>query len=123
VNKASGRSNIAGYWSKIEVVNDQAVAAAKSKHEDSSIEQCAADSEWINLFNGKNLDGWEGSPKIWSVKDGCINASGPTSYKQYLINDAMGFREKGFIALEFHDKNVKVKFKDIRVKILEEIQE
>ena len=24
------------------------------------------------LFNGKNLDGWEGNPKLWSVKDGAI---------------------------------------------------
>lgn len=24
------------------------------------------------LFNGKNLDGWEGNPKLWSVQNGCI---------------------------------------------------
>jgi hypothetical protein len=185
--------------------------------------------EWISLFNGKNLDGWEGDPEIWRVEDGYIYGSGKTSYKSYLINrthilkdfilevkfmpvkgnsgvnyrsgdydadpgkpyevsgyqcdigpmgdlydiyttgnnkryatvkgqackcegvvsrtewntfrivangrnlsheingtpciefqdnDALGFREKGFIALEFHDSRVKVKFKDIRVKIL-----
>ncbi len=182
--------------------------------------------KWINLFNGKNLDGWEGSAEIWRVEDGCIEGKGPTTYKQYLINrshtfknfilevkfmpvkgnsgvnyrchdhevsknrpyevsgyqcdigpmgalydiyttspskrygiikkghnqlvnqkqwntfkivadgkklshyingtlcfefednDEKGFREKGFIALEFHDANVHVKFKDIRVKEL-----
>jgi hypothetical protein len=29
-------------------------------------------SETITLFNGKNLDGWEGHEKRWSVKDGAI---------------------------------------------------
>lgn len=191
-----------------------------------------AKDEWISLFNGKNLDGWEGDPGIWRVEDGYIYGSGKTSYKSYLINrthilkdfilevkfmpvkgnsgvnyrsgdynadpakpyevsgyqcdigpmgdlydiyttgnkkryatvkgktgqgckcagvvsrtewntfrivangrnlsheingipciefyddDELGFREKGFIALEFHDSKVKVKFKDIRVKIL-----
>src|SRR6185312_6221965 len=24
------------------------------------------------LFNGKNLDGWDGDPHIWSVRDGMI---------------------------------------------------
>lgn len=27
------------------------------------------------LFNGKNLEGWEGHPTLWSVKDGAIVAS------------------------------------------------
>jgi len=29
-------------------------------------------SETIKLFNGKNLDGWVGNEKLWSVKDGVI---------------------------------------------------
>jgi hypothetical protein len=27
------------------------------------------------LFNGKNLDGWEGDPRLWSVRDGVIVGS------------------------------------------------
>jgi hypothetical protein len=27
------------------------------------------------LFNGKNLDGWDGDPRLWSVKDGVIVGS------------------------------------------------
>lgn len=27
---------------------------------------------WIQLFNGKNLDGWDGDPAVWRVNDGCI---------------------------------------------------
>jgi hypothetical protein len=29
-------------------------------------------SETIKLFNGKNLDGWEGHENLWSVKEGVI---------------------------------------------------
>lgn len=29
-------------------------------------------SETIQLFNGRNLDGWEGHEKYWSVRDGVI---------------------------------------------------
>ena len=34
----------------------------------------AADEEpgFKSLFNGKDLSGWEGNPKFWSVKDGTI---------------------------------------------------
>ena len=31
-------------------------------------------SETIKLFNGKDLDGWEGYKDLWSVKDGVIVA-------------------------------------------------
>ena len=27
------------------------------------------------LFNGKNLDGWDGDPRLWSVGDGMIVGS------------------------------------------------
>lgn len=30
------------------------------------------ESETIKLFNGRNLDGWEGHQKYWSVRDGVI---------------------------------------------------
>lgn len=32
----------------------------------------AADGEFKPIFNGKNLDGWDGDKAIWSVKDGAI---------------------------------------------------
>ena len=49
-------------------------------------------SEWIELFNGKNLDGWEGDKDVWRVKDGHIEGKGPSKYKQYLINRAHTFK-------------------------------
>jgi ribosome modulation factor len=40
------------------------------------------------LFNGKNLDGWDGDPRLWSVKDGMIVGSTegtPLEYNSFLI--------------------------------------
>ena len=33
----------------------------------------AGDSDWTTLFNGKDLSGWDGDPRLWSVKDGVIH--------------------------------------------------
>jgi hypothetical protein len=32
---------------------------------------CAQDG-FVSLFNGRNLDGWDGDPRMWSVRDGMI---------------------------------------------------
>jgi hypothetical protein len=39
----------------------------------------AADEEtgFTRLFNGKDLTGWEGDPKVWSVQDGAIRCESP----------------------------------------------
>jgi hypothetical protein len=44
-------------------------------------------SETIQLFNGKNLDGWEGYEDLWSVKDGVIVAKNttPLKFSTYLL--------------------------------------
>jgi hypothetical protein len=33
----------------------------------------AAKSGFKTIFNGKNLNGWSGDPRLWSVKDGAIH--------------------------------------------------
>lgn len=47
-------------------------------------------SETIALFNGKNLDGWEGFEDLWSVKDGVIVAKNtePIKVSTYLLTKA-----------------------------------
>ena len=46
---------------------------------------------FVSMFNGKDLNEWEGNPDLWSVQDGCIvgqtGAEGPTklTYNQFLI--------------------------------------
>ncbi len=51
--------------------------------------QAAGDkkSETIELFNGKNLDGWEGHEKYWSVQDGVIVGKNtkPVPVSTYLL--------------------------------------
>jgi hypothetical protein len=44
-------------------------------------------SETIRLFDGKSLDGWEGYPDLWSVKDGEIVARNdkPLKFSTYLL--------------------------------------
>ncbi len=42
----------------------------------------AQDDEWISLFDGKTLEGWEkvgNDQSVWEVKDGAIQGSGPAS--------------------------------------------
>jgi hypothetical protein len=42
----------------------------------------AEDAEWISLFDGKTLEGWEKVGRdrsVWEVKDGALSGSGPAS--------------------------------------------
>src|SRR5262245_6252842 len=49
----------------------------------------AADDGFKKLFNGKDLTGWNGNPKLWSVKDGTIQGQttkeNPTKGNTFLI--------------------------------------
>ena len=42
---------------------------------------------FVSLFNGKNLDGWEGYEDLWSVKDGVIVTKNekPLKFSTYLL--------------------------------------
>jgi hypothetical protein len=44
-------------------------------------------SETVHLFNGKDLEGWEGYPDLWSVQDGVIvgKNSTPVTASTYLL--------------------------------------
>jgi hypothetical protein len=48
-----------------------------------------ASAEEIQLFNGKDLTGWEGDPKFWSVQDGTISgassAENPVPHNTFII--------------------------------------
>ena len=49
----------------------------------------ADDAGFVPIFNGTSLDGWEGKPEFWSVKDGVVvgqtTAENPTKGNTFLI--------------------------------------
>ena len=51
-----------------------------------------ADNEWVELFDGKTLDGWRASenPATWKVEDGLLVHDGPRSHLYYsgTVNNA-----------------------------------
>src|SRR5690242_16372825 len=70
----------------------------------SVVATCAkAEDKFQPLFNGKNLDGWVGDTKLWSVEDGAI--AGTT--------DDTTLKQNTFLATEKKYKNfvLKLKFK------------
>ena len=48
-----------------------------------------ADDRFESIFNGKDLDGWDGDPALWSVRDGTITGKttkeNPIKLNQFLI--------------------------------------
>ncbi len=59
------------------------------------------ESGFKNLFNGKDLTGWDGSPDLWSVKDGVI--TGQTSPEHALRQSTFLIWTNGTVAdFELH---------------------
>ncbi|MEJ6725120.1 MAG: DUF1080 domain-containing protein, partial [Akkermansiaceae bacterium] len=50
------------------------ITASLSAQEDTKLPKSDADG-WMTLFNGKDLSGWDGDPKVWRVKDGYISGA------------------------------------------------
>jgi hypothetical protein len=55
------------------------------------VQMAAADDDdgFKSIFNGKNLDGWDGDPRLWRVEDGAIvgetTAANPAKRNTFLI--------------------------------------
>jgi hypothetical protein len=62
-------------------------AAGQDKKEAPIVPPRKGESKRIKLFNGKDLDGWEGHKNLWSVKDGVIVAKNtePIKVSTYLL--------------------------------------
>ena len=62
-------------------------APAEDRKEVPVVPPRQGERETIKLFNGKDLDGWEGYEDLWSVKDGVIVArnTAPLSFSTYLL--------------------------------------
>lgn len=62
---------------------------------------------FVPIFNGKNLDGWDGNPDIWSVEDGCIvGTTGNQGEKNHLTYNQFLIWRKG----EVDDFTIKFDF-------------
>src|SRR5215472_1011063 len=59
----------------------------KNKKEAPVVPPRKGESETIQLFNGKDLDGWVGHENLWSVQDGVIVAKNtePIKVSTYLL--------------------------------------
>ena len=75
----------------------------------------AADAEWISLFDGKTLDGWEKvgrQDSVWEVQDGAISGSGAASmlvctkgpYKNFRYRAEIKINDGGNSGLYFRAK-------------------
>jgi hypothetical protein len=53
------------------------------------LEDRPAEQGFLQIFNGKDLSGWDGNPKLWSVKDGAITgqttAANPAPGNTFLV--------------------------------------
>jgi hypothetical protein len=66
-----------------------------------------SDDDWVSLFNGKDLKGWEaydgrGKTKLgttWKVEDGVIHGSGPTSHLFTPRGDYTNFRYRAEVKI------------------------
>lgn len=72
----------------------------------------AAEGEWVSLFDGKTMDGWEkvgGDKSVWEVKDGALAGSGAASmlvnttgpYKNFKYRAEIKINDKGNSGLYF----------------------
>lgn len=61
----------------------------------------AAEDGFVSLFNGKDLEGWEGNEKLWKAEDGMI------------VGDSPGIRKNEFLATKksFGDFELRLEFR------------
>ncbi|HVM51545.1 MAG TPA: DUF1080 domain-containing protein [Candidatus Acidoferrum sp.] len=64
-------------------------AQSRLDHDVTLIDDRPAEKGFVRIFNGKDLTGWDGSPKLWSVKDGAITgqttAENPAQRNTFLV--------------------------------------
>ena len=62
----------------------------------------AEDAEWISLFDGKTLDGWEkvgNEASVWAVQEGAIRGSGPPSMLVCTTGPYQNFRYRAEVKI------------------------
>jgi hypothetical protein len=74
-------------WLAVETIAAQKQAEKKEAKQAPVVPPREGKSETIKLFNGRNLEGWEGHDHLWSVEDGVIVARNtePIKVSTYLL--------------------------------------
>jgi hypothetical protein len=54
-----------------------------------------AEEEFVELFNGKNLDGWKGDEKVWSVEEGFLTGKSPAAKEDKLKSNTFAIWDGG----------------------------
>ena len=71
------------------LIAQTALVSAADRTQWPLIDDRPAEKGFLRIFNGKDLTGWEGNPKLWSVKDGAITgqttAENPAKANTFLI--------------------------------------
>jgi putative heme-binding domain-containing protein len=80
----------------------------------------AADDGFVELFNGKDLSGWDGDKTLWSVEDGAITGKtdGKIPYNKFLIWNG-GVLKDFELHLQFRlegDNNSGVQYRSLHLK-------
>jgi type 1 glutamine amidotransferase len=87
--KVPDNFNKAGIEKMLEEWQAARAAVKTSANADDKPEAKADEEGFKSLFDGKTLDGWDGNPKFWSVKDGAITGQttkeNPTDGNTFLI--------------------------------------
>lgn len=69
---------------------------------------------FVSLFNGKDLKGWKGDPKLWKVKDGVVIGStvgNKISKNQFLISEAKFSNFVLRASVKLHNHNSGIQFR------------
>ncbi len=92
----------------VSLVTWPAVAQDKAKAPEASAEK----SGWVSIFDGKTLEGWDGDPRFWTVKDGAITGT-TTPENKTRGNTFIIFvgDNKGHKPVEFGDFELKLEYR------------
>lgn len=69
-----------------------------AERSDTALVPVAAGETGVPVFNGKDLDGWEGNPKYWSVQDGVIVGKLDSAAVSTYLVTKQKYRDFRFIA-------------------------
>ncbi len=87
--------------------------AMTARSEDKKIDAPKNDDGAYVLFNGKDLSGWEGDPKFWSVKDGTITKTAGNTFLIWRGGTVKDFELRAMWRLENHNSGIQYRSKDM----------